>query len=53
MNTNICMLNRKPYRDKHGLLRQRIRCCGKKEEGCTLQVQPQGQIIGEKKKGKK
>ena len=46
----ICMLNRKPYRDRHGNLRVRIRCCGKREEGCTLQVQPTGQIVKGSKK---
>lgn len=41
----ICYLNRKPYRDKFGNVRQRYKCCGKRETRCTLMKQPDGVII--------
>ena len=45
MQPKICLLNRKSYRDKKGNLRQRWKCCGKKETGCTLTRQPEGEIV--------
>lgn len=42
---NICNLNRKPYRDKEGLLRVRTDCCGRKANGCSLTKQPEGKVI--------
>jgi hypothetical protein len=44
-NPKICLLNRKPYRDKHGNLRVRVKCCGRKETGCQLNKQPEGEIV--------
>ena len=41
----ICKLNRKPYRDRDGLLRVRSDCCGRKETGCVLTKQPEGKVI--------
>jgi hypothetical protein len=43
----VCMLNRKPYRDKDGLLRVRSQsmCCKNKSHGCTLTKQPDGNVI--------
>lgn len=45
MNDKICLLNRKPYRDKNGVLRVRTKCCGKKDSGCTLNKQPEGVVV--------
>lgn len=43
----ICWLNRKPYRDARGRLRERNQCCGQREEGCTLTYQPEGVVVKE------
>lgn len=47
----VCMLNRKPYRDRNKKLRARTaeQCCGRKEKGgCTLSKQPEGQLISQR-----
>jgi hypothetical protein len=43
----ICYLNRKPYRDRDGLLRERkqSQCCRNRDRGCTLTKQPEGVVI--------
>lgn len=47
MAREICLLNRKPYRDKDGNLRQRYKCCGRKDDTkpCLLTKQPDGEVI--------
>lgn len=48
-DANRCLLNRKPYRDKDGKKRVRVKCCGRRDAkgGCTLTKQPDGVIVPE------